>query len=215
MRMVTKRLVCLPLGASPLLLSMYQHRSSPKRAVTEGLDAEADAVGPGIYGGRVERDEAGAVVIGQQYEEYNPIPGPLYAGGGYTELAQAIREGDDTRVAQLLDNDPELVNDVLTGAASPLHLCGMAPRAGGAVTRVLCERGADLDARDSWGYTPLQRAATNDCVDAAKALLAAGASLEIPSGVDADGEDAYELAKRLRSYACIFAFRDHIAEEQA
>ena len=87
-----------------------------------------------IYGGRVERDESGAVVIGQQFEEYNPIPGPLYAGGGYTELAQAIREGDVTRVARLLDDDPELVNDVLTGAASPLHLCGMAPRAGGAVT---------------------------------------------------------------------------------
>ena len=42
------------------------------------------------------------------------------------------------------------------------------------VTKLLCERGANLNARDSWGYTPLQRAATNDCVDAAKALLAAG-----------------------------------------
>ena len=133
MRMA-KRLVCLPLGASPLLLSMYHKPGSARFAVTEGLDAEADAVGPGIYGGRVERDESGAVVIGQQYEEYNPIPGPLYAGGGYTELAQAIREGDVTRVARLLDDDPALVNDVLTGAANPLHLCGMAPRAGGAVT---------------------------------------------------------------------------------
>ena len=66
MRMVTKRLVCLPLGASPLLLSMYQHRSSPKRAVTEGLDAEADAVGPGIYGGRVERDEADLAPVHSQ-----------------------------------------------------------------------------------------------------------------------------------------------------
>ena len=84
MRMA-KRLVCLPLGASPLLLSMYHKPGSTRFAVTEGLDAEADAVGPGIYGGRVERDESGAVVIGQQYEEYNPIPGPLYAGGGYTE----------------------------------------------------------------------------------------------------------------------------------
>ena len=133
MRMA-KRLVCLPLGASPLLLSMYHKPGSARFAVTEGLDAEADAVGPGIYGGRVERDESGAVVIGQQFEEYNPIPGPLYGGGGYTELAQAIREGDVTRVARLLDDDPALVNDVLTGAASPLHLCGMAPRAGGAVT---------------------------------------------------------------------------------
>ena len=56
MRMA-KRLVCLPLGASPLLLSMYHKPGSTRFAVTEGLDAEADAVGPGIYGGRVERDE--------------------------------------------------------------------------------------------------------------------------------------------------------------
>ena len=62
---------------------------------------------------------------------------------------------------------------------------------------------------------PLQRAATNDCVDAAKALLAAGASLEISSGLDGDGDNAYELAKRLRSYDCIFAFDDHIAAVNA
>ena len=43
----------------------------------------------------------------------------------------------------------------------------------------------------------------------AKALLAAGASLEISSGLDGDGDNAYELAKRLRSYDCIFAFDDH------
>ena len=58
------------------------------RAVTDGLDAEADGVGPGIYGGRVDRDDAGEVVIGQQFEEYNPIPGPVYAGGGYTEVGR-------------------------------------------------------------------------------------------------------------------------------
>ena len=175
----------------------HKFRRLGRFAVTEGLDAEADAVGPGIYGGRVERDESGAATCGQQFEEYNPIPGPLYAGGGYTELAQAIREGDVTRVARLLDDDPELVNDVLTGAASPLHLCGMAPRAGGAVTQTHYERGANLNARDSWGYTPLQRAATNDCVDAAKALLAAGASLEISSGLDGDGSRTPTASKRL------------------
>ena len=38
MRMA-KRLVCLPLGASPLLLSMYHKPGSTRFAVTEGLDA--------------------------------------------------------------------------------------------------------------------------------------------------------------------------------
>jgi hypothetical protein len=35
--------------------------------------------------GRVVRDaETGEVVIGRQYQDHNPRPGPVYAGGGYT-----------------------------------------------------------------------------------------------------------------------------------
>ena len=42
----------------------------------EGLDAESDSVGPGIYGGRVERDAAtGEIIIGKQFEEHNATPG--------------------------------------------------------------------------------------------------------------------------------------------
>ena len=67
-----------------------------------------------------------------------------------------------------------------------------------------------MDAFDSWGYTPLQRCATNNCVDSARVLLEAGASLEATSGVDGCGETAFELAKRLRSYDCIFLFQDHM-----
>ena len=40
-----------------------------------------------------------------------------------------------------------------------------------------CRQGRSAAGPRGRGYTPLQRAATNDCVDAAKALLAAGASL--------------------------------------
>ena len=192
-----------------------RHGFAARHAVTEGLDAEADAVGPGIYGGRVVRDADGAVVIGQQYEEYNPIPGPVYAGDGYTALAEAVRGGAADAVAEMLDGDPGLVGDVMTGAALPLHLCGMTPRAGADVTQLLVDRGADVDARDAWGYTALQRAATNNCVAAARVLLAAGASLDLPSGLDGDGASAYDLAKKRRSYDCIFAFDDHIAAVNA
>lgn len=59
-------------------------------ALGEGLDAESDAVGPGIYGGRVERDARGALVIGQQYEQHNPLPGPVYAGGGYARCSDPL-----------------------------------------------------------------------------------------------------------------------------
>ena len=191
-----------PLTAAPRVV---------RRTVTDGLDEEADGVGPGIYGGRVVRDASGAVVIGQQFEDYNPIPGPVYAGGGYGPLAEAVRAGAVDDATLLLDGDPTLADEVLTGAASPLHLCGMTPRAGDAVARLLIARGAEVDARDSWGYTPLQRAATNNCVDAARALVEAGASIGAGSGLDGDGESAEELAKRLRSYDVIFFFRDHLA----
>ena len=44
---------------------------------------------------------------------HNPKPGPVYAGGGYTPVNQALKE--DTRLAQLLDTWPDLVNDISTG----------------------------------------------------------------------------------------------------
>ena len=87
-----KRLVCLPLGASPLLLSMYHKPGSARFAVTEGLDAEADAVeGRASTAAASSATVRAPVIIGQQFEEYNPIPGPLYAGGGYTAGARSAR----------------------------------------------------------------------------------------------------------------------------
>ena len=37
----------------------------------------------------------------------------MYAGGGYTPVNQGLKE--DTRLAQLLDTWPDLVNDISTG----------------------------------------------------------------------------------------------------
>ncbi|GMI08244.1 hypothetical protein TrRE_jg2860 [Triparma retinervis] len=67
-------------------------------------------------------------------------------------------------------------------------------------TIMLIAAGGDVDARDAWGYTPLQRAATNDLDFAARALLESGASQTSPSGTELKGECARDLAKRLRSF---------------
>ena len=75
---------------SPLALHARRH-AQPRASISEGLDAESDSVGPGIYGGCVLISDDGEVVIGQQFEEHNPLPGPVYAGGGYTALSAAIR----------------------------------------------------------------------------------------------------------------------------
>ena len=52
----------------------------------------ADSVGPGIYGGKVKRDDKGNVIIGKQFQNHNPMPGPVYAGGGYTAMSKALSQ---------------------------------------------------------------------------------------------------------------------------
>jgi hypothetical protein len=48
-----------------------------------------------------------------------PHAGPVYSGEGYTDMSRAL--GDDVAVAALLDADPDLVHEVATGGATPLH----------------------------------------------------------------------------------------------
>ena len=140
----------------------------------EGWDPVADTVGAGIYSGKVKRDAAGAVVFGQQYAGHNPRPGPVYAGGGYTEIAQAIQRGPEA-VAALLAGGAD-ANEEMTGGARPLHTCGMSRR-GQASVRVLLAAGAQVDALDTYGYTPLHRMASNDLAAGARALIEAGADV--------------------------------------
>ena len=89
----------------------------------DGFDPYADSVGAGIYGGNVRRDTDGTVMLGRQYQGHNSRPGPVYAGTGYTEMSKALARGPEA-VAALLDSDASLVNDISTGGATPLHMCG-------------------------------------------------------------------------------------------
>ncbi|KAG8458557.1 hypothetical protein KFE25_003092 [Diacronema lutheri] len=175
--------------------------------LVEGLDAEGDAVGPGIFGGNVQRASDGTIVIGRQYEDHNSLPGPVYAGGGYTPLNAAIRAADLDTVARILADDPSLADEVSTGGARPLHVCGMSPRAQEAA-QLLVDAGADVEATDTWGYTPLQRAATNNLARSAAVLLRAGADPARPSGLERRGDSARKLARRLRSFAVLKAIQD-------
>ncbi|GIL88324.1 hypothetical protein Vretifemale_16290 [Volvox reticuliferus] len=158
----------------------------------EGFDPVADTVGPGIYSGRVKRDADGNVIWGRQYENHNPAPGPVYAGGGYTEMAQAIHQGPDA-VRRLLSGgaDP---NEIMTGGARPLHTCGMSKR-GQLATQVLIEAGADVEALDTYGYTPLHRMASNNLVIGAEALLKAGADPNRETDKPYIGERPLQIAQ--------------------
>jgi hypothetical protein len=92
---------------NPYTAEMELKYGKPGATDSEGFDPYRDSVGPGIYGGLVVRDKNGAPVIGEQYQGHNPVPGPVYAGGGYSRMSQAL--GDNKAVEKLLDEYPELV----------------------------------------------------------------------------------------------------------
>ena len=50
---------------APEMIAKY---GAPGKTDKEGFDPYSDSVGPGIYGGRVKRDENGEIVIGEQYQ---------------------------------------------------------------------------------------------------------------------------------------------------
>mmetsp|Transcript_139150 Transcript_139150/g.242146 ORF Transcript_139150/g.242146 Transcript_139150/m.242146 type:complete len:349 (-) Transcript_139150:176-1222(-) len=156
----------------PYAPGMVEKYGSPGATDREGFDPYADSVGAGIYGGRVKRDEKGNVVIGKQYQNHNPRPGPVYAGGGYTPVNTALK--DLRQLKALLEKYPDLANDVSTGGATPLHMCGMSG-SNQLATRTLIQHGADIEALDTYGFTPLHRMASNNLAEGARALLSAGA----------------------------------------
>lgn len=125
--------------SAPELRAKY---GAPGATDRDGFDPYADSVGPGIYGGNVKRDENGEIVIGEQYQGHNPKPGPVYAGGGYAPIVAALRIGKEA-VEEVLDAHPDVVNEVTTGGATPLHMCGMNQR-NQLMTALLIERGGDM-----------------------------------------------------------------------
>ena len=68
----------------PYSPEMAEKYGLPGETDREGFDPYADTVGPGIYGGIVKRDDKGDIMIGEQYQNHNSNPGPIYAGGGMT-----------------------------------------------------------------------------------------------------------------------------------
>lgn len=188
----------------PYSPGMAEKYGTPGNTDDEGFDPYADSVGAGIYGGRVKRRASdGAVVIGAQYQNHNSRPGPVYAGGGYTPVSDAIasfaaelRSGEAdseeaTTLGKLLAAFPDLVNDVSTGGAVPLHTCGMS-RANQLATAFIIEKGGDIEALDTYGYTPLDRMASNNLGIGARALLAAGAD---PKSTHGGGEGPRHIAR--------------------
>ena len=184
---------------------MIEKYGAPGQTDNEGFDPYRDSVGPGIYGGRVKRDPVDlSVVIGKQYQNHNPRPGPVYLGGGYAPVVEAL--SDVSKLKNLLDKFPDLANDVTTGGAQPLHMCGMSRLKQESVA-TLVNAGADLEALDTYGMTPLHRMASNNLPIAGELLIRAGADPnnggligETPLSV-AQGSHAFDFINMIKKYS--------------
>lgn len=156
----------------PYAPGMAEKYGLPGSTDRDGFDPYADTVGPGIYGGSVRRTVEGEIVIGEQYQNHNPRPGPVYDGNGYTLMSRAISAGP-SKVKEILKDFPHLVEDVSTGGARPLHTCGMSKQ-GQLSTQTLIDAGAYIYSQDTYGYTALHRMASNNLEIGGEALVKAG-----------------------------------------
>jgi len=178
----------------PYQPGMAEKYGMPGKTDNEGFDPYADSVGAGIYGGIVKRDGNGQLLIGEQYQNHNSRPGPIYAGGGYTPINNALRKGM-AALRPLINKYPDLVHDISTGGATALHMCGMGRDNQGS-TAYLIKRGAKIETLDTYGMTPLHRMASNNLPEGAEALLAAGAD---PSYVGKCGATPMQIAQDSRA----------------
>ena len=113
--------------------------------------------------------------VGEQYQKHNPLPGPVYAGGGYAPVIEALHDAEKLREMFSTSPNPRaLANEVTTGGARPLHSCGMS-RTAQLATEFLISQGGEIDALDTYGMTPLMRMASNNLPIGAEALLKYGA----------------------------------------
>ena len=188
--MATKRY----LTYNPYAPGIAEKYGLPGSTDPEGFDPYADTVGAGIYGGSVERDEVtGEVKIGKQYQNHNERPGPIYDGKGYSLMSKAIHTGPE-KVKEILDDFPELVNEISTGGATPLHVCGMSRR-GQLSTEILINRGANIHALDTYGMNALHRMASNDLAIGGEVLVKAGLDPNY-IGFDESAEDNQDYSVR-------------------
>ena len=96
----------------------------------------------------------------------------MYDGKGYSLMSRAVHAGPD-KVKEVLADYPELKEEISTGGARPLHVCGMS-HSGQLATQVLIDAGADIYAQDTYGYTALHRMASNNLEIGGEALVKAG-----------------------------------------
>ena len=105
-----------------------------------------------------------------------PVMEFLLKKGAALDICTAVQLGEKKQIMALLDADPTLVNTRTVEESTPLHLA--ARNGDEALVRCLVERGAAIDAKDSWwGCTPLLLAGHRKYQPIVEFLLEQGADI--------------------------------------
>ena len=135
-------------------------------------------------------------------ENHNERPGPVYDETGYTLMSKAIQAGHD-KVKEVLKDFPELKDEISTGGARPLHVCGMS-KTGQLSTKVLIDAGADIHALDTYNYNALHRMASNNLDIGGEALVKAGLD---PNERGQSDSSPIDIARRSRAINFLMAMQ--------
>ena len=133
------------------------------------------AADPAVAGARNERGHSAVLIA--QYRHKHDLVRLLLAAGPTLDVWDAASVGDTARLAQILDQDPSLVNAYSGDGFFPLGLAaffGHTPAA-----RLLVERGAAVGhaARNPMKVQPLHSAVAGRHFDIVRLLVEAGAPM--------------------------------------
>jgi len=166
-------------GETPVLYAMYRHRFELAKALADAageLDlAEAAAVDD-VAQVR-SRLAAGAAVDDRTPDGFTPLQLAAYFGAPGA-AAELIRAGADLNA--VAENPMRI---------QPLHAAAAGRH--GDVAGLLVDAGADVNAKQSHGWTPLHSAAVNGDGELVDRLIAAGAD---PAATNDDGKRAADVA---------------------
>lgn len=172
-------------GPTPVLYALYQRQPELARALAERIRAErigvldlAEAAALDDVDRVVELLDAGGPVDGRTPDGFTPLHLAAYFGAPRVTTLLLARGAD---VAAVADNPMRI--QALHAAAAGRHL---------EIAAALLAAGADPNARQQSGYTPLMAAAGNGDADLTRALLATGAD---PALTNDSGARAADIAR--------------------